>query len=144
MRAYLQKVDCQRVRPVSGYRRRFSVSACFSSWEKRGKENKKAESEHHVSDGAPAWRPGCCCKKPLLNAPYTGWIWFTPPFLPSLLALKPLWDSHLLLILPVWFKLTQDRETSEEGDAAKILHCNNSFFPPSSNLSATLHIQSPA
>lgn len=31
-RLYLQKVNCQRVRPVSGYRRRFSVSVCFSSW----------------------------------------------------------------------------------------------------------------
>lgn len=40
--AYLQKVNSQRVRPVSGYRKRFSVSVCFSSWAHRGR-NKEAE-----------------------------------------------------------------------------------------------------
>lgn len=39
--AYLQKVNCQRVRPVSCYRRRFSVSVCLSSWVHRRREKRE-------------------------------------------------------------------------------------------------------
>lgn len=42
-----KRVDCQRVRPVIRYLRRFSVSVCFSSWRRKTKGD-EGEAESHM------------------------------------------------------------------------------------------------
>lgn len=79
VQAYLQKVNCQKVRPVSGYRGRFSVSVCFSSWVHRKREEKYTQGLRVKTVNHNAPQHGGCLNTVYTHTalhlkPYTVWI----------------------------------------------------------------------